>query len=55
MTGPTSAVSAGADSFRQGIPRKDFLYAPDADEREEWLKGWGQAAAGERLPEADAE
>jgi ribosome modulation factor len=51
--GPTSAVSAGADSFLQGIPRENCPYPPDTDEREEWLRGWDRAAAGEARPEPD--
>jgi ribosome modulation factor len=44
---PTGIASEGADSFLQDIPRENCPYPPDSDDREEWLKGWDQAAAGE--------
>jgi ribosome modulation factor len=47
------AVSEGADSFMQDIPRENCPYPPDSIEREEWLKGWDQAAGGEAPPEPD--
>jgi ribosome modulation factor len=43
--GVTGAVSEGADSCAQGVPRADCPYPPDSTGREEWLKGWDEAAA----------
>jgi ribosome modulation factor len=53
----SSIYSAGADSFAQGWKREDCPYPPDAGEREEWLRGWDEAAArGEReAPDAGTE
>ena len=48
---PTGAVSEGADSFLQDIPRENCPYTPDSTKREEWLKGWDQATTGEAPPE----
>jgi ribosome modulation factor len=48
---PTGAGSEGAASFLRGLPRENCPYQPDSTEREQWLKGWDQAAAGEASAE----
>jgi ribosome modulation factor len=50
---PTGAASEGAVSFLQDIPRERCPYPPDSAKRDQWLKGWDQAAAGEGPPEPD--
>jgi ribosome modulation factor len=42
---PEGVYAEGRASFAQGWPRQDCPYPPDADEREEWLRGWDDAAA----------
>jgi ribosome modulation factor len=48
---PTGAASEGADSFMRDIPRENCPYPPGSDDREDWLRGWDQAAAGTAPPE----
>jgi ribosome modulation factor len=47
---PQSVSDEGAASFLHGLPREHCPYPPGADEREAWLAGWDQAAAGAPTP-----
>ena len=46
-----SVYQEGFDSFEQGWPRDNCPYPPDSDGREDWLRGWNDAAAGQSAPQ----
>ncbi len=41
---PEGVFSEGVDSYIRGLPCEDCPYPPDSTERDEWLKGWDNAA-----------
>ncbi len=46
-----SVYQEGVDSFTQGWPRDNCPYPPDSEDREDWLRGWNDAASGQSPPQ----
>ena len=42
-----SVYQEGFDSFDHGLPRDNCPYPPDSEDREDWLRGWNDAASGQ--------
>ena len=48
---PSGVYHEGFDSFDQGLPRDNCPYPPDSEDREDWLRGWNDAASGQSSPQ----
>ena len=48
---PPGVYQEGSDSCDQGLPRDNCPYPPDSEDREDWLRGWNDAASRRSLPQ----